>query len=926
MRHILFLFFFGLAFTLAIPNAKATHNRAGEITVRIVGDDCTNSLTIEAKITTYTKTSSFDADRDSLEICWGDGSCEFILRTNGPGSPPQGEPLENDIKRNFYVGLHTYASRGTYSISSNDPNRIFDIENIPNSLSTRFHIQTSYTFGNPQFQTCNNTPILTVPPVDFACVGQVWQHNPGAVDFDGDSLAYKFTTPLFNVDRPIQGYVLPDQIGVSPNNTITINETTGDIVWDSPAEPGEYNIAIHIISYRNGIAIDTVLRDMQILVTECNNIPPIIESDIEEICVVAGDILQFSVTATAPDFETDQKVRLTAAGGPFEQPISPAIFTPNHIGFQDDPLVKSFRWETACEHVSDQFYQVVFRAVDNFFGDSTGLATLKTIRIKVVGPPPEDVKAKSDLDVITVHWEMPYSCEVTENDYFQGFTVWRKELSNPFTPDVCEPGLEGRGYVRLNNVPTQDFEDDRYFYIDDDVQRGRTYCYRILAVFARQSASGIYTFNRVESLPSNEDCEQLERNLPLLNKVDILTTDASNGIIDICWYKPDADALDTLDTNPGPYQYELLRAPGLSPAEGDFQSIWTSDVFNSFAEANDTCFTDTGLNTSSQGYSYKVNFYVAGGTNLGSTDPSSSVFLSISPTDNANELSWEENVTWSNFEYVIFKENSAGGFDEIGTTTTKMFLDMDLPNGTQQCYRVLSIGSYSIEGLTDTLFNNSQESCGTPLDNIDPCPPTITVNNLCEESTGCISLDDLENRLNWVLSDSLCANTDDVLGFKIYYTDFEGGTFTEVGSLDETVVFEAFHTPPSNRGLAGCYTVTSIDSVGNESIFSNIVCVDNCPVYELPNTFTPNGDGFNDTFRPFPFCFIDRIDLKIFNRWGQLVFESDDPNINWNGRNFSGSELAEGVYYYSCQVFEQRVDNNPIINSFQISGYIELLR
>jgi gliding motility-associated-like protein len=126
--------------------------------------------------------------------------------------------------------------------------------------------------------------------------------------------------------------------------------------------------------------------------------------------------------------------------------------------------------------------------------------------------------------------------------------------------------------------------------------------------------------------------------------------------------------------------------------------------------------------------------------------------------------------------------------------------------------------------------------------------------------------------------------------------------------------------------LAGCYAITSIDSVGNESIFSNIVCVDNCPVYELPNTFTPNGDGFNDTFRPFPFCFIDRIDFKVFNRWGQIVFESDDPNINWNGRNFSGSELAEGVYYYSCQVFEQRVDNNPITNSFLISGYIELLR
>ncbi|MCI5081215.1 MAG: gliding motility-associated C-terminal domain-containing protein [Saprospiraceae bacterium] len=927
MRQYLAYLCFGFFFFILLPDGHATHNRAGEITVRILGD-CQESLTIEATIVTYTKTSSFDADRDSLEICWDDGTCEFIYRTNGNvvGGFPQGEPLENDIKKNIYIGIHTYSARGTYRISTNDPNRIFDIENIPNSLSTKFHIQTVYTFGSPQFQTCNNTPILTVPPVDFACIDQVWQHNPGAVDFDNDSLAYRLTTPLFDIDRPIQGYVLPDEVGPDPGNSITIDERTGDIVWDSPKLPGEYNIAIFIISYRNGIPIDTVMRDMQILVRECDNIPPVIETEVEEICVVAGEVLQFGVTATAPIFESNQKVRLTAAGGPFEQPISPAEFLPDNEFFQDDPLQKTFRWQTECEHISDQFYQVVFRAVDNFFGDSSGLATLKTIRIKVVGPPPQDVQAQSASDVITVSWEMPYSCEVTENNYFQGFSVWRREMSNPFVPDECENGLEGRGYIKLNTQLIQDFDAGRYFYIDDDVQRGRTYCYRILAVFAQQSESGNYIFNLVESLPSEEACEQLERNLPLINKVDVLSTDVNSGSIEVCWFKPDPDALDTLNTNPGPYQYELQRAPGLNPSEAEYQSIWTSPSYNSFAAANDTCFTDTGLNTTDLGYSYRVVFYVVGNVELGSSEEASSVYLTASPTDNANDLTWEYNVPWSNFDFVVFRQAPNGDFIILDTVSTPSYRDENLPNGVEQCYKVLSLGTYSLEGLNDTLLNNSQEACSSPFDNVDPCPPSITVSNLCEEATGCISLADLENELNWILSDSLCSETDDVLGFKIYYAPFDGGEFSEVGSLDEPFEFNYFHMPPTDRGLAGCYAVTSIDSVGNESVFSNIVCADNCPVYDLPNTFTPNGDGFNDMFRPFPFCFIERVDFKVFNRWGQVVFEAEDPDLNWDGKNFQGTDLAEGVYYYSCRVYEQRVDNNPISNSFQLSGYIELLR
>jgi gliding motility-associated-like protein len=63
----------------------------------------------------------------------------------------------------------------------------------------------------------------------------------------------------------------------------------------------------------------------------------------------------------------------------------------------------------------------------------------------------------------------------------------------------------------------------------------------------------------------------------------------------------------------------------------------------------------------------------------------------------------------------------------------------------------------------------------------------------------------------------------------------------------------------------------------------------------------------------------------VFNRWGELVFTSTDPNINWDGKNLKGKELADGTYYYTCRIFEQRVTGiEPSPNLLR--GYIDIIR
>lgn len=912
----------------------ATHNRAGEISIEQVGD-CVESLQVQATIVTYTKASSRPADRDTLTICWGDGVCDRIPRANGFGSPPQGIILENDTKRNIYIGTHTYATRGTYVVSMTDPNRNGGILNVnfPNSDQVKFHIQTTYTFPNPQFQGCNNTPVLLQPPIDIGCVGQPFIHNPNAYDADGDSLSYHLILPLTDVVDGegiiVPNYQWPYEINPGPENRLTINEVTGDIVWDSPQRAGEYNLAMIIVEYRDGFPIDTIIRDMQMLIEECeDNLPPEITTSVDEVCVIAGDLLEIEVVATAPLVETDQKVRLTALGGPFEVSPSPATFEPDDRIFKDDPVRKVFRWQTACEHISDQFYSVVFKAVDNDLGDTTGLATLKTVRIKVVGPPPKDVRAEAMSGQVEVTWELPYFCEDAEDEYFRGFTVWRRLGSNQFPLDTCTPGLAGRGYQKLTTFPIEEVRDGRYYYLDQNVERGRTYCYRILAEFAKTTPGGLFTYNRIESLPSEEACVQLNRDLPLITNVDVLSTDPTQGEIQVCWSKPKASDLDTL-RNPGPYRYEVLRAPGITDNEDDFLPIGITFTSPDFAGANDTCFIDPGLNTQGMPYSYKINFYVAGTTLLGATNAASSVFLSIAPTDRANVLSWEELVPWDNSSYIVFRKNAAMEFDSITTVFEPVYRDEGLVNGEEYCYKVRSIGSYGVSGLVDPIVNHSQEACAEPFDNVAPClpdfedDPLLKVENVCDELSDCTDEEGLVNTLQWISPDGNCPGGEDVAGYNIYYSPIEGEEFSLVGTNDDPNLTTFQHS--SDFGLAGCYAITAYDGNGNESELSNIVCVDNCPTYTLPNTFTPNGDKFNDLFIPYPYCFIDRVAFKTYNRWGQLVFETEDPDLNWDGTNLNGEPLAEGVYYYSCQIFEKRV-SGVVARPELLSGWIELVR
>ncbi len=882
--------FFFLVVIFFTPHPSfATHNKAGEITFTYK-----YGLTYQALITTYTD-SAAPADRPQLELNWGDGKTDTVFRANGPDldgdSIPDGDYIGSGTKLNYYYGTHTYSGPSTYVISCEDPNRVDQVANIPNSVNTPFYLQTVILINNAVGY--NNSPVLYYPPLDNGCVGQPFKHNPLAFDPDGDSLSYKLVICKGQGGADISGYTYPNYWpgGTSATGSLTLDAIIGDLVWDSPQMIGKYNLAFHIEEWRkiNGVPVKIgfVTRDMEIIIDACNNTPPEIDP-LPDFCIAAGDSLFFNVHASDPD---NNKVTLTASGIPFKVASGPAGFSQGISGFGS--VTGAFSWVTNCSHIRKYPYQVLFRAEDS--GNKVHLVDLRTANITVVAPPVQNLTASPIGNSIKLTWS-PSPCTQAI-----GYKLYRKTgIYSGSIPCPCTTGVpDSTGYVLIASLDSL----NNTFFTDNNGGTGLThgvdYCYIVVAVYP----------DNAESCASTQVCTQLKKDLPVITNVDIKITDPGNGSIYVAWSKP--TELDTIQF-PGPYKYLIYRSEDFTG--GGFNLI---DSLGTNGGLNDTVFTDihAPVNTLGVPYSYKTALYndIPARYFIGESLTASSVYLTLAPTDNKIILSWEEHVPWDNYRYDIFRKNHLTGvFDSIGTSVLRQYADSGLANDTAYCYKVRSVGQYSVGGFVNPIINFSEEKCAAPEDNVAPCTPLSSVFPDCEK---------FQNFLTWNNPNNSCS--DDVLGYHIYYTPFAGGEYALIASLSSPADTTFLHDTLV-QSIAGCYYVLAYDSAGNESVKAPPLCIDNCPVYTLPNIFTPDNNGTNDLFHPFPYRFVKEINIRIFNRWGEQVFTSVNPDINWDGINlYTKRPSPDGVYYYLCTVYFIHLDG---IRSENLKGFLHLIR
>lgn len=821
----------------------------------------------EVKVVTFTWVPSL-ADRPQLEVFWGDGTSSVVDRTDTLYLP-------DEYRMNTYIGTHSFPGPGTYEIVMIDYNRNAGVENIPGSVQVPFAIKTTFKIdaqvGN------DNSPVLTYYPIDKAAKGKLFIHNPGAYDPDGDSLSYKLSTCLGEFGQEIPGYEIPDA-----SNAFYVDEVSGDLVWDTPVDTGKYNVAMLIEEWREGVKIGQIVRDMQIEVKESDNNPP--QIDAEDYCVEAGTQLVFTVTATDPDGDM---LEIEATGGPLMISNSPATF-PKVT--DTGSVTGTFTWNTNCLHIRQQPYQVLFRAKDK--NNDVDLVNLKSVNIKVICPAPVIDSLKPTNNTITVFWHPSECSNVT------GYDIYRKISPSGFIPDTCETGVPAyTGYVWIDSTSTHldtSYLDNNH---GNGLAQGYEYCYMVVAKMD----------DGAESYASNEMCTELVKGIPVITHVSVDSVAQTNGRIYVEWSKP-TDFDSTLA--PGPYKYLIYRS----------DDIWGTNMvlIDSTSGINDTTYLDLNVNTVDYPSSYMIAFYNDEPGNrflIGPPMIASSIWLDIQSSDNKLTINFEKNVPWINYQYTVYRQNlTTLMFDSVGVSYTEFYVDSNLKNGQEYCYQARAYGHYLSGNYNEPFINNSHRGCATPIDTVPSCPPELTLNGICEN---------YYNQLVWTNPNNYCA--DDVIKYNIYYKK----TLKEVYSLIHTTnspTDTTFKHYPSVT-MAGCYVVTAVDSFQNESTYSKPYCIDECTFYELPNIFTPNNDSYNDLYKPGPYRFVEKVDMKIYDRWGVLVFKTEDPDINWDGRYMENNKMvSDGIYYYICDVYEWHLagmEPRTLVGFIQVNAHKE---
>jgi hypothetical protein len=922
--------------------ALASHNLAGQITYRRIGTN-----TYEITLTTYTDSAAAGVDRCTADIeIWGiQGNNRVFItllrdipRSNGPvvvscDLPARnGTQLRARVKKNNYTVIYRFNGPGLFDLRYRDIARINNVRNMANSGATAFYVETR--LNNNPFTGVNNSVVLLNEPIDDACTGQLWTHNPGGYDPDGDSLVYslincqQYDPPNFNTPVSVANFQFPNAFG---GGFFTIDRQTGLVSWggNPPKETGRYNIAIKVEEYRNSRLIGYVIRDMAIFVKPCQNRPPVIDAP-EEVCVQVGSTIEFRVRSWDPDsifkpaplpppnFPDSLYFYLNngdqGANGPFQVVNNPPTLIDSTTGLPLDParlplrrlmpqpLTLDFAWETTCEHLKKGFYQLDFYAHDNYHlpgfprQEHPTLAANKIVKIYVTPRAVDGLTTTPGSRQITVSWNRNFCPNAI------GYDVYRSTGSGiTDTTDCCKTPKAPRGFKKIARLEGW----DNTSFVDNENGRGlafrNKYCYTIVTVFP----------NDVFSCPSDTSCVQIIRDMPVITNDSIITTDAANGQLLVAWQKPEPARIDT-NFFPRPYSFDLARTEGFTTG-GNYTTIVTN-----LPETQER-FLDTGLNTEANPYSYRVTMKASNGATVGVSDPASSVFITLIPGDNKIRVSWEYDVPWTNTRYEIFRSIGRGtAFVKIGDTTlsgnigTSYFDDRgrDLPTGLQRdqeyCYFVRTTGSYSSSGIRSPLINDSQIACGIPLDVIPPCLPDTTAFNFAPDCQN------LTLRFAWTPPDSVCG--DDAAYYSIYFSRDTISRRLIYQTPDPTTLQYVLQAP----SIAGCYELTVTDRSGNESEPSPRYCFDNCPLLFLPNVYVV---GSSLPLAPTFVRSIGKFEFFLFDRWGIQVARSTDPLRLWDGQ-INGSPAIPGHYYW---LMRGELDNLPR-TPFERTGGLTVLR
>jgi len=157
--------------------------------------------------------------------------------------------------------------------------------------------------------------------------------------------------------------------------------------------------------------------------------------------------------------------------------------------------------------------------------------------------------------------------------------------------------------------------------------------------------------------------------------------------------------------------------------------------------------------------------------------------------------------------------------------------------------------------------------------------------------------------------------TNNSIGATYYDWSFGDGSYN-------TSVENPTHVFPSDVGGSYVVQLVATTPLGCADTAYQVINIKEELIYWVPNTFTPDGDSYNEYFKPIFTSGYDPYDynLLIFNRWGEIVWESNDANYGWDG-TYNNEIVQDGTYTWKIEFKTSESDERKVIK-----GHVNVLR
>lgn len=234
------------------------------------------------------------------------------------------------------------------------------------------------------------------------------------------------------------------------------------------------------------------------------------------------------------------------------------------------------------------------------------------------------------------------------------------------------------------------------------------------------------------------------------------------------------------------------------------------------------------------------------------------------------DLAWQQDPAFQTLEYSIFRKSGSGSFNLFSPSSTPSLMDDSYTTEGEYCYKI---------NYKDICDNTSAE--GTEV-----CPIRLT---------GKVN-DNNSFILTWNAYNGWSTG---VSQYRIEKYDIDGNLITTFSTTSLTYTDNT--SEPNVQAYR--YVVFAVPNTAllGESSSNEIQLLKQLNLF-YPKAFTPNDDNLNDTFNVFGYAeFMSSFELKIFNRWGELLFTTESLTEGWDGR-FRGSPQPEGTYAFTAKI------------------------